>query len=558
MEKIFVLGNSKTIQKLGFTFVEIPTLVKDSEIHAWICQLFNKNKIEKLVIEIGDNPMLALQIGYHIRLSIETLHEKTLIPMLYVSTLSLNAVMLETEIYSQILATKGIYFSQLEDIMGIKSEIELMEDLPTSDYLTRFLQIIHVQPDETIGRHSLANIWGAFVMDRAANTNALRQDADFKKKLYFKYVAAFNNMDKLKPSAIKTVGYIVIGKANDIPAQGKKILLIDDEADKGWETVLRKVFQTTKPEDFVVIKEKVKNFDAFSDESKKIIENEHFNLYLIDLRLNGLVEESNLKTADFSGMKVLQKIKSLNQGNQVIVFTASNKVWNLKALLDAGADGYYLKESPEYNFSNELSKQNYQQFQTDVSNCFERNYIKGLYSDIQNIQQKLSTQTYPKEFIDQLTNQLNLFFDMVINAKSETQFAYAYVTLYMVIEIVNNQFLKKVAEDKWEIENIGMLLDWKWNKETNKYESTGKEIDANNPPEWQKIAGLYFQKWSQKNNKFIHNISFLIQKRNGFVHNDKSILEKQDSKGKYLNKDVYTKEGVINLFEAVKKIIGFL
>jgi DNA-binding NarL/FixJ family response regulator len=32
------------------------------------------------------------------------------------------------------------------------------------------------------------------------------------------------------------------------------------------------------------------------------------------------------------------------------MFTASNKAWNMKALLDAGADGYYIKESPENIF----------------------------------------------------------------------------------------------------------------------------------------------------------------------------------------------------------------
>jgi hypothetical protein len=73
------------------------------------------------------------------------------------------------------------------------------------------------------------------------------------------------------------------------------------------------------------------------------------------------------------------------------------------------------------------------------------------------------------------------------------------------------------------------------------------------------MAFLYFKKWGQTDNQIIRNLGYLIQKRNGFIHNDKTILDKKNEKtGKFLNHDVYTKEGVINLFEAVKKIISFL
>src|SRR5690554_581380 len=343
MEKTYILGNSTYLEQLGGTFIEIPILINDVEIHNWVIDLFRNNEIDKVVIEIEKEPILPFQIGYHIRLSIENIKERVLIPILYLSKLSLNSIILQTEIHSQILATKGVVFSEF-DLELNKLEIEHLIGLNESDYLTKFLKIIHIQPDETIGRHSLANIWGAYVMDKASNANILPEDSEFKKKLYFKYISAFNNIDKLKPSRY-VLGNIKVGDVNKIKAEGKRILLIDDEASKGWETVLRKIFKTSSREDFVVINEKVKGFEELSETSKRIIETEKFDLFLIDLRLNGLDEDENLKPEAFSGMKVLKKIKSINEGNQVIVFTASNKVWNLKALLDAGADDYYMKES---------------------------------------------------------------------------------------------------------------------------------------------------------------------------------------------------------------------
>lgn len=561
MEKIYILGNSETVRHLEYNFVEIPNLTNDYEIHNWLTDLFQKYQIDKLMIEIGNAPTLSLKIGLHIRLSIEELHEKSLIPLFFVSTSSLNAIMIESRGWSHILASKGVYFSTLDSIENIKMELSVIEGILANEYKFGFLDVVKVLDEEKTGRHSLANIWGAYSMDKAANTNVLDNNPNFqrnKAKLYFKYVSAFN---KLNLFSVKIVGRMNLEKPQTINAANKKILLIDDEADKGWEAVLRKVFKTSCPEDFVVIKEKVKDYDNLSVESKKLIENNPFDLYLIDLRLNGTEEEDTLKSADFSGMKVMQKIKSLNSGHQVIIFSASNKVWNLKALLDAGADGYYMKESPEFGFSSEFSEQNYLRFQEDAKKCFERNFLGKLYSPYQAILQKIdSLTTYSTDFKEELKNQYQLFWDMISSAKTKTQFAYSYITLYMVIEIVNKYFIQhNLTNNQWEIIGVGALLDWKWDETQNKYTNTSVNVTGNNPPEWQKFAGIYFQKWQETNQQLTQNIFFLIQKRNGFVHNDKSILNKKNKQtDEYLNHDVYTKVGIVKLFEAVKEIICFL
>ena len=62
--------------------------------------------------------------------------------------------MLQTEIYSQILATKGVFFSEFE-LQSNKTEIEHLIGLNESEYLMKFLKIIHIQPDETV--------WATFI-----------------------------------------------------------------------------------------------------------------------------------------------------------------------------------------------------------------------------------------------------------------------------------------------------------------------------------------------------------------------------------------------------------
>jgi hypothetical protein len=257
-------------------------------------------------------------------------------------------------------------------------------------------------------------------------------------------------------------------------------------------------------------------------------------------------------------MKVMQKIKSLNPGYQVIIFSASNKVWNLKALLDAGADGYYMKESPELGFSSDFSKQNYLRFREDVKSCFDRNFLRTLFVSYEEILQKINSfTTYSDDFKEELKNQFQLFWNMILSAKTKTQFAYSYITLYQVIEMINNQFFTKNNDNTWTIAGCGNLLDWNWNTESKQYENINTVFSGNKPPESLKLTGLYFQKWKGNEHNFVSDLHYLIQKRNEFIHNDKNILDAQDKNGHYLNRDIYTKEGIIKLFGAVKQIILF-
>jgi len=560
MGKTYILGNNKDLAKyLEYDFIEIPTIMcsNDYEIHNWLVNVFQHNEIEKLVIEIGSDVVLPFQIAYHIRLSINELKYKSLIPILFVSTTTLNSIVLKASLWSHILSTKGVYFSSISDFEKIKLELSVVEEITSEEYKSEFWDIIKVLPGEVMGRHSLANVWGAYSMDKAANTNILRFNSDFQSRsgeLYFKYVSAINNLKTLN---IKSVGYINLSPSCPIDAKNRKILLIDDEADKGWESVLRKIFSTNLPDDFVVINEKVKDYDKFTPKSKSIIENEHFDLYLIDLRLGGLEEDGILKPDDFSGMKVMRKIKSINPGNQVIIFTASNKVWNLKALLDAGADGYYMKESPEFAFTNEFSVQNYLRFKDDVQRCFDRSYLKSVYLDIQDIKVYIN-KIGSTDFKNELLNQFDLFWSMISKSISETDYAYSFINLYFVIEIINKNSYQQTTDSKWLICQKENLLYWQWDQSEKAYVNTNLEITINNPPEWQKIAGLWFQKWGQSDSQFIMNIFFLIQKRNGFVHEDKKILDKQDNNNQYLNRDIFTKVGIEKLLSAVKMLIQFL
>lgn len=388
MEKTYIIGSSQQLNQLGFNLIELPKL-SDEEIHDWVVNNLASIEYDKLIIDLSEDPVKTIKVALHIRLSLNELSSKALTPILLISPSSLNQIIIDGGIWSQIFATKGLFFTSYENT---KNEVNEIIGLRYDEYRTHFLDVINIRPDESVGRHSLANQWGAYTMAKAANSNSLSNNLAIKKAeqtLYFKFIAAHSfNFKTLDTSSkfLKILGKIYLGSPDKITANGKRIILIDDEADKGWEEVLRSVFETDLPGDFCVINKKAKNFDSFTKEEKDLIVNGNFDLFLIDLRLNGVEEEGLSNPKDFSGTKVLTKIKELNKGNQVIMFTASNKAWNMKALLDLGANGYYIKESPEYNFPLRFSEENYKNFKDEVKNCLDRSYLRTINKLIETIQ----------------------------------------------------------------------------------------------------------------------------------------------------------------------------
>jgi CheY-like chemotaxis protein len=131
------------------------------------------------------------------------------------------------------------------------------------------------------------------------------------------------------------------------------VLLIDDEAAFGWKEVVEKVFFNETSIDIATNK-----YDAVD-----AIKNKKFDLILLDIRF-GEADHKEMGIYKMSGYKILTEeirssFKSLNFSTPVIVFTASNKVWNIIEMIEAGADDYYIKEHPDTAMDFEFSRNNY-------------------------------------------------------------------------------------------------------------------------------------------------------------------------------------------------------
>ncbi|PWK28195.1 CheY-like chemotaxis protein [Arcicella aurantiaca] len=339
-----------------------------------------------------------------------------------------------------LIGTKGTDFLK-PNISEIKAVLENIKPLNEEEYKAQFYDHIHLLPlEEDGGKHSLANIWGALRLNEVLNLNAINDKnlTNRTKELYFKYLRAFHEESKGSFEYLQSLQCI-----------GKRILLIDDEADKGWNDVLKAIF---KGADFQFIDFNNKTF-KYKKESIKKVKDENWDLILLDLRLNPSEEDTSnklIKTENYSGAKILKKIKRHNAGIQVIMLTASNKAWNMKKLLDLGADGYYIKESPEFNFSAEFTHESYDNFGKECNTCFERHYLRKIFEMDKVIQKRLdlengilSNATLNRGAVNLIKVYLKQAFNAIYKySQTQKEYAlYSFLEYYKIAELLGKELI---------------------------------------------------------------------------------------------------------------------
>jgi len=143
-----------------------------------------------------------------------------------------------------------------------------------------------------------------------------------------------------------------------------KLLLIDDNALEGWKQVLEK----TLPINNLSIDTAL----SYKEASNKI--QFTYDLIFLDVRLDEK-DHINNNIEEFSGYKLLRQIResflSINFSTPIILFTASNKIWNIETFKDFGVDSYYIKEHPDFVFDMETSRQNLKNLQLDFQNLIQ-------------------------------------------------------------------------------------------------------------------------------------------------------------------------------------------
>ena len=256
------------------------------------------------------------------------------------------------------------------------------------------------------------------------------------------------------------------------------VLLIDDDADKGWYEVLCTILHdkneiTLNPLENIKSKTQKEIIELAVDEikAKDKVDGEEIEIVILDFRLHpDDFDNSNIE--EITGLKLLKKIKEHNPGIQVLVFSATNKTWNLQALLEAGADGFIIKESPENSADLHYTVNVIESFIDLMKVAISKTYLRKLYKNIKEL--KSLCEEWPDSFKYSALERLDIAFELLkrgnlyeseVIEKDEHLFEnfdekydrFAFLLLYQIIE----DFIEFGGFFRLEKSNYSIKLDFK-------------------------------------------------------------------------------------------------
>jgi hypothetical protein len=422
-----------------------------------------------------------------------------------------------------ILKTKNVKLIDysVEAIQKIDKE-ELPSSLEKSDLPNEIKKLAFVSPKDN---HSIANEWAVYRWATTINTN----DDDIEiiaknieNSLYFKYLKTIYPITKSKElSSIK------IEKNNKKP----KILYIDDEAEKGWNEVFATILfdnSDLKKYAYLDIEYKTLSKEEIVKSSIQRIKEDNTDIVILDFRLHSSDFSKNIPIQEVTSVQILKAIKEYNAGIQVIIFSATNKIWNLQALESLGADGFIIKEAPENSVNSYFTQDTIKNFQKVMEKSIRMTFLKEAYSIMNEIKIYLNKKGVNKkenELKNEIILQLETAFECLKKTESSNYFKLSYISLFKIIELitvfyVEGRFLKKGK-------NITPIEWYNEKKECFEEYKDDKDISTKS-----KIIYIYNHLGGDVKNIF-SEINTICEKRNNIIHPEsirkQNIVEEQEN-----------------------------
>lgn len=333
--------------------------------------------------------LTGLRVAAHIRLTPSW--RKITTPILFVGSDSRETIGKLSKLGS-IVNSYHVFLTNTKEEKTLVEEIRTIVDhYPCDDddsflhsgRYKNFLNTLDISAPSNYGtHHSIANEWAITRWIQMFSWNEQEPEIGNKSvlnMLYFKYLMAKEGARELFTKNWKRkhpIEPLIRG------VKGKKVLYIDDEGGKGWYSLLNAIFKNSDSELFTYPFENNLSKKDLVVSLKSYIDEHKADCYLIDLRLHDDDFKKDVAPKDFTGILIADYIKKKNIGNQVVMFTASNKSWNYKeAIKVAKVDDYVIKESPEYNYSRFDTYQNFCKFSDVIQNAIKKSYIAD-YLDI--------------------------------------------------------------------------------------------------------------------------------------------------------------------------------
>lgn len=372
---------------------------------------------------------IGLRFAFHIRLTPAFKNIQT--PIVFYGYDSIEEVNKLTDLGS-ILFSKNIFTTSKISVEDFEKQVDYIkgkyEEINENEFEKRFLNRNTITPSGNYAtHHSITNEWSIYRWAKALkieNEQIRKIEKSIGSNLYFKYLKV-----KYPISDFSEIG------SKCIATEGK-ILYVDDELEKGWDDIFKKICFPRMVKSFG---SEFKNWDTQTIIDKTIERVNEFDpaVVILDFRLHDDDFEV-VKPEDVTGYKILKKIKAFNQGIQVIILSATNKIWNLVDLQKAGADGFIMKESPELSVDEDFSKNTISNIYEDINDRLKRaKELKKIYTKIKQIKTLVKNsnefdETFRTAVFMNLEIGYKLFNESYIIDKKYSN--YSYLQFFLIIE----------------------------------------------------------------------------------------------------------------------------
>ncbi len=349
--------------------------------------------------------------------------------------LDLEDQSLKDNVINNIFQTEGFYFRKYEAIFSVKVDkisglMNYAIDVEVKKLKPVVIEKINISSPYD-NRHQTTNEWGAM---RLASNFGIFELIKFThpKHLYFKYLSRFINKDHPAPN-------------KNLHNLFSKILLIDDNADCGWIELLQNIHNCS-------VDKRVSSTEVLAWQNTTPEKFNNYDLIYLDLYLEKRKADST------NALFALKFIKGKFPHIPVVIFTASDKAWNLDEVLEKGADAMYIKESPIYYRNEEYSLKNYSDFTATINYVYKKyNVLRPYWGAIQDI---LTDNTFLlirengiSKFKQRIKERLEMFYGLLKRGLEQTEFnelrfhfsdhELAFVTLWSILnEISEANFIK--------------------------------------------------------------------------------------------------------------------
>lgn len=349
--------------------------------------------------------------------------------------LDLEDQSLKNNVINNIFQTEGFYFRKYESIFSVRLDkisglMNYAIDVEVKKLKSVEIDKINISSPYD-NRHQTTNEWGA--MRLASNFGIFELiKFTYPKHLYFKYLSRFIKKNHIPPD-------------KSLHSLFNKILLIDDNADCGWIELLENIHKCS-------VDKRVSSTEVLAWQNTTPEKFDQYDLIYLDLYLEkGKADSTNALSA-------LKFIKGNFPHIPVIIFTASDKAWNLDEVLEKGADAMYVKESPLYYRNVEYSLKNYKDFTATIRYVHEKYKVLRPYWIL--IRKIISHASFnavdnsPRKLRDRIEERLRMFYGLLKKGYEQWDFdkqtffysdyELAFMTLWSVLNEIQEAFFDKM------------------------------------------------------------------------------------------------------------------